>query len=286
MLWAVFFFALMNICVKALPDIPAMEVVFFRCAVSIVLSFVWLRKIGVNVWGQRRNRWRLWGRGISGTVALFMFFVTVQKMPLASAVTVQYLSPVFTAIIAMIFLREKIKPVQWLFFAISFAGVVALKGFDERISWLYLGIGLGAAMLAGVAYTFVRSMSGREHPLVIVFYFQVVGTLLGGAYSLFEFKVPTLYELSILVGIGLLAHIAQVFLTKALQGEKAGIVTSLNFFGAVYAAVFGWLLFGEHITLGNILAIALVITGVLLNITVNAGRGQRVWRFLANLLNR
>ncbi len=286
MLWAVFFFALMNVCVKALPGIPAMEVVFFRCAVSIVLSYVWLRKLGVNVWGQRRNRWRLWGRGISGTVALFMFFVTVQKMPLASAVTVQYLSPVFTAIIAMIFLREKIKPIQWLFFAISFAGIVALKGFDERISWFYLGIGLAAAVLAGVAYTFVRSMSGREHPLVIVFYFQVVGTLLGGAYSLYEFKVPDLYELTILIGIGLAAHIAQVFLTRALQGEKAGIVTSLNFFGAIYAAIFGWLLFGERITLANVLAMALVITGVLLNITVNAGRGQRVWRFFTNLMNR
>ncbi|RME09061.1 MAG: DMT family transporter [Bacteroidetes bacterium] len=286
MLWAVFFFALMNVCVKALPGIPAMEVVFFRCAVSIVLSFIWLRKLGVNVWGQRRNRWRLWGRGISGTIALFMFFLTVQKMPLASAVTVQYLSPIFTAIIAMIFLREKIKPVQWLFFAISFAGVVALKGFDERISWFYLGIGIAAAVLAGVAYTFVRSMSGREHPLVIVFYFQVVGTLLGGAYSLYEFVVPTLYELAILIGIGLAAHVAQVFLTKALQGEKAGVVTSLNFFGAVYAAIFGWLLFGEHLTLGNVLAIAMVITGVLLNITINAGRGQRVWRFFANLMNR
>lgn len=286
MLWAVFFFALMNVCVKALPGIPAMEVVFFRCAVSIVLSFIWLRKLGVNVWGQRRNRWRLWGRGISGTIALFMFFLTVQKMPLASAVTVQYLSPIFTAIIAMIFLREKIKPVQWLFFAISFAGVAALKGFDERISWFYLGIGIAAAVLAGVAYTFVRSMSGREHPLVIVFYFQVVGTLLGGAYSLYEFVVPTLYELAILIGIGLAAHVAQVFLTKALQGEKAGVVTSLNFFGAVYAAIFGWLLFGEHLTLGNVLAIAMVITGVLLNITINAGRGQRVWRFFANLMNR
>ncbi|GIV32463.1 MAG: membrane protein [Saprospiraceae bacterium] len=286
MLWAVFFFALMNLCVKALPGIPAMEVVFFRCAVSIVLSITWLHKIGVNTWGEPRNRWRLWGRGISGTLALYLFFLTVQKMPLASAVTVQYLSPIFTAIIAMIFLREKIKPVQWLFFAISFAGVAALKGFDERISWLYLGFGVASALLSGVAYTFVRSMSGREHPLVIVFYFQVVGTMLGGVSSATHFVIPHGLEWLLLVGIGILAHIAQILLTKALQGEKAGVVTSLNFFGAVYAAIFGWLLFGEHLTLGNVLAIAMVITGVLLNITVNAGRGQRVWRFFTNLMNR
>lgn len=286
MLWAVFFFALMNVCVKALPGIPAMEVVFFRCAISIILSFFWLRKLGINVWGERRNRRRLWGRGISGTTALFFFFLTVQKLPLASAVTIQYLSPIFTAIIAMIFLREKIQPIQWLFFAISFTGIIALKGFDERISWLYLFFGVMSALLSGVAYTFVRSMSGREHPLVIVFYFQVVGTLMGGLFTTTSFSDPGIKGWLLLVGIGLLAHIAQVFLTKALQGEKAGVITSLNFFGAVYAAIFGWLLFGEHITFGNILAIALVITGVLLNITVNAGRGQRVWRFFTNLMNR
>lgn len=271
MLAAVTFFATMSLCVKALPHIPAMEVVFFRCLISLVLSYFWLKKRGLSVWGKPENRFKLWGRGISGTIALFLFFLTMQHIPLATAVTIQYLSPIFTAILAMIFLNEKLRPVQWLFFAISFLGAVLLKGFDDRISWFYLGLGVLSAMLSGVAYNFVRSLSGREQALVVVIYFQVAGTLLGGAFTAFNFYLPAGRDWLLLLGVGLTAHIAQVLLTKALHGEKAAIITSLVYVGAVYASIFGWLIFGEHLTWGNVLAISLIIIGVLLNIWMNAG---------------
>ena len=269
MLLAVTLFAAMNLCVKALPHVPAMEVVFFRCLISLVISFFWLRQLGVYWWGHRQNFWRLTGRGLSGGVALFLFFLTVQKMPLATAVTIQYLSPIFTAIIAMLFLGEKLKPVQWSFFAISFTGAAMLKGFDERVSWLYLGLGLLSALLAGVAYNFVRSLSGKEHPLVIVFYFQVIGVAMGGTFSVADFYIPSGIEWILLLLVGLTAHFAQVQLTKAIQGERVGIITSLVYLGAVYASLFGWILFGEVVTWGNVLAMGLIIVGVLLNIWTN-----------------
>jgi drug/metabolite transporter (DMT)-like permease len=129
-------------------------------------------------------------------------------------------------------------------------------------------------------------MSGREHPLVIVFYFQLVGTVLGGSFTLVSFRQPAAVEWLLLLGVGLFAHIAQVKLTKAIQGEKAGFITSLNFLGAIYASIFGWVLFREAVTLSNVLAMILVIAGVLLNLVVNAGRGQRFVRFAANLFSR
>ncbi len=269
MLLAVTLFAAMNLGVKGLSQVPAMEVVFFRCLVSLLVSFFWLKNLRVYRWGQPKNLSRLLGRGISGGIALFLFFVTVQQMPLATAVTIQYLSPIFTAIIAMLFLGEKLKNIQWLFFAISFAGAVLLKGFDERVSWLYLGLGIVSALLAGVAYNFVRSLSGREHPLVIVFYFQVVGVIMGGAFTAFNFHLPSLSEWGLLLMVGLTAHFAQVQLTKAIQGERVGIITSLVYLGAVYAAVFGWIFFGEIVTIPNVFAMGLIISGVLLNIWVN-----------------
>ncbi|HHM21784.1 MAG TPA: EamA family transporter, partial [Bacteroidetes bacterium] len=243
MVTAVTLFAVMNLCVKGLPQVPAMEVVFFRCAISLVLSYWWLQRLGINWRGRPENFPRLAGRGISGTVALFLFFLTVQKMPLATAVVIQYLSPIFTAIIAMIFLGEKLKPVQWLFFAISFTGAALLKGFDDRVSWLYLGLGLLSSLLAGVAYNFVRSLSQREHPLVIVMYFQIAGVLLGGTFTLANFHLPSPGEWALLLAVGITAHLAQVQLTKAIQGEKVGIITSLVYIGAIYAAIFGWAIF-------------------------------------------
>ena len=256
-----------------MPRMPAMEVVFFRCLVSLVLSYFWLRSLKIHWRGKPENFWRLIGRGTAGGIALYLFFLTVQKMPLATAVTIQYLSPIFTAIIAMIFLGEKLKPVQWLFFAISFVGAAMLKGFDDRVSWLYLGLGLLSSLLAGVAYNFVRSLSGREHPLVIVFYLQIIGVVMGAAFSFSDFHWPSSTEWLLLLLVGLTAYFAQVQLTKAIQGERVGIITSLVYVGAIYASIFGWVLFDEIVTWGNILAMGLIITGVLLNIWMNKKNG-------------
>lgn len=275
MLFAVTLFAAMGICVKYVSHLPAMEVVFFRCLTSGVICLFLLKRLRLNGLGEPRNRWRLVGRGIFGAVALWLFFFTVQKIPLATAVVIQYLSPIFTAILAMIFLKEKLKGMQWLFFLISFAGTVLLKGWDERISWYYLGVGVLAALLAGFAYLFIRSLSGREHPLVVVFYFQIMGVLLGGTFTALDFHMPSLFDWSMLLGVGLFAHWAQVALTKSLQGEKAGVVLSLVYVGAIYAAVTGWLLFDEYLTWGNILAIGLIIVGVLLNIRENTKEAKK-----------
>ena len=270
MLLAITLFAGMGICVKYLSHIPAMEIVLFRCLISLAVCIFMLKKIKVSAWGKPGNRSQLFGRGICGAIALGLFFTTVQAIPLATAVVIQYLSPIFTAILAMIFLKEKLKGVQWLFFLISFAGTILLKGWDERVSWFFLGMGICSAVLSGFAYLFIRSLSGKEHPLVIVFYFQVVAVALGLAYSFYDFKMPGLMDGLLLLGVGLFAHGAQVSMTKSLQGEKAGVVLSIVYVGAIYAALTGWLLFDEYLTGGNILAIGLIIFGVLLNIRENA----------------
>lgn len=284
MLWAVVFFSIMNATIKGVENLPTMEIVFFRCVISILFSVFWLRRVSVS-W-QGTHTLQLVGRGLAGTTALYFFFLTIQNMPLASAVTIGYTSPIFTALLAVLFLKEKMRPVQWLFFGVSFVGVAALKGFDERVSWLYLGMGLLAAAMSGVAYVLVRSLSGKEHPLVVVFYFQLVGTVVGGGFTLFNFQMPHGWDWVLLLATGICAHFGQVYLTLALQGEKAGVISSLNFLGAIFATIFGIFFFHEHLTIGNALAILLVVAGVLLNIWVNARGGTGIRRWVSNLLSR
>jgi len=285
MFWAVVFFSVMNATIKGVEGLPTMEIVFFRCVFSILFSTFWLRHIKVS-W-QGTHTLLLIGRGLAGTTALYFFFLSIQHMPLASAVTIGYTSPIFTALLAVLFLKEKMRPIQWLFFGLSFVGVAALKGFDERVSWLYLGLGLVAAAMSGVAYVLVRSLSGKEHPLVVVFYFQLVGTVVGGLFTLFNFQMPHGWDWLFLIITGACAHFGQVYLTLALQGEKAGVVSSLNFLGAIFATIFGIVFFKEHLTMGNVLAILLVVAGVLLNIWVNTKGGTfGIRRWVANLLSR
>lgn len=262
-----FSFALMNIFVKQLSHLPAMEIVFFRCVVSAIVCLISLRGLNVNLLGN--NRLYLFLRGASGTTALFCFFLTIQKVPLASGVTLSYLSPIFTAILAIFLLNEKIYGLQWLFYLISFAGVFVIKGFDANFPTIYFVTGLSAAFFSGVAYNLVRSLKESEHPLVIVFQFQVVGIIAGFIYILFDWKMPQGNDWLYLAGTGLLTQIGQVYLTKALQAEAVGQVSIINYTGVIYAIFFGWLIFGEILTLQTFIGIALVIGGVMLSIFYN-----------------
>jgi drug/metabolite transporter (DMT)-like permease len=263
MLLSTLSFAVMNVFIKKVSNIPAMEVVFFRCAVSMLLCFyiIWQDKAD---W-KGSNRKLLLARGIFGTIALYTFFITLQQIPLGTAVTIQYLSPIFTTIIAIFWLHEKVKPLQWLFFALSFAGVLVIKGFDSRISLTMLAVGITSALASGFAYNMVRSLKEKEHTMVVVLHFQLIGVLTGFVFMLFDWKTPQGWEWFYLIMIGICTQLGQVNLTKALQSEKIANVTIFNYLGILYALGFGFLLFGEHYGGLTLWGIALVLAGVLLN---------------------
>src|SRR5215831_13118150 len=130
MLLATLAFAVMNVFIKQLDRIPAMEIVFFRCLVSGLICGVQVARARMD-W-QGNNRTLLIARGTFGTLALYTFFLTLQRMPLATAVTIQYLSPIFTALIGVFLLRERVQSRQWACYAMAFVGVLVIKGFDSN----------------------------------------------------------------------------------------------------------------------------------------------------------
>lgn len=272
MLLSVTFFALMNVFVKFLPHLPAMEIVFFRCVVSLVACWFGLRGSGAEWLGN--NRLLLTLRGTFGTAALFMFFLTIQNVPLASAVTLQYLSPIFTTVIAIFLLGEKVRTLHWLFYAISFAGVFVIRGFDSGFPAIYLVTGIASAFFSGVAYNLVRRLKEQEHPLVIVLHFQIVGIIFGFFFTVFQWKMPQGWDWIYLLATGILTQLGQVHLTKALQAEEVAKVSILNYAGIFYALVFGWTLFGEIYTFQTLVGILMVVVGVCLSILYS--RRQRI----------
>lgn len=241
-----------------------MEVVFFRCLIASIFCFIGLQRIGADWRGT--NRALLFARGFFGTTALYLFFVTLQKIPLATAMTIQYLSPIFTSAIAIFILGESVRRLQWLFYAVAFSGVLLIERFDPSVSPLYLAIGIFSAFCSGVAYNLVRQMREREHPLTVVLHFQLVGVAVGGISLLFEWKTPVGRDWLFLLLIGVFSQLGQIFLTDALQREKAAGVAIINYTGLVYAIFFGTFFFGEQIVPATLAGMAMVVLGVLLSI--------------------
>jgi drug/metabolite transporter (DMT)-like permease len=264
MFLSTFFFAMANVCVKKVAHLPAMEIVFFRCLLGVVFCFYGLRRAGADMKGS--NRTFLLLRGVFGTTALFCFFVTVQHIPLASAMTIQYLSPIFTAIIAIFLLREKVLVPQWIFYALAFGGVLFIEQFDTRVSPFYLALGIVSAFGSGMAYNLVRSLKEKEHPLTVVFHFQLTGMVAGLVFTIFNWTTPAGIDWFYLVLIGILSQLGQIFLTDALQKEKAASVAIIVYTGLIYGLSIGWLVFDEPQGAGSLVGMLLVVAGVVLSI--------------------
>jgi len=264
MLIATFFFSMMNVAVKLLPHIPAVEIVFFRSLVSLVLSFTFLKSASIPIWG--KNKTLLIMRGASGSMALILYFRLIQEIPLASATTILFLSPVFATILGIFFVGEKVKPLQWVFFIVSFAGIIMIKGFDPRIGFIYLLMGFSSSFFSGIAFNCIRKLNTSEHPLVIIFYFPLVTLPVTGIWSYFKWVRPEGMDWLILLMVGILTQIAQYFMTKSFQTEEISKVASLRYLGIIYALIFGFLFFDEHFTFLVYCGMGLTILGVVFNI--------------------
>ena len=260
-----FAFSLMHLCVKALPNIPVFELVFFRSFISLLISFTSLKSKNIPIFGV--NKKILLIRGFIGATALTLFFITLQNIPLASAVTIQYLSPIFTALFAVWILKERMKKIQWVFFSLAFLGVFILKGFDTsgQLSYFYISIGLISACLSGVAYNCIRLLRKTEHPLVVVFYFPLVATPIMAVLSFFNWVKPQGIDWFYLLLLGILTQVAQIYMTKGIQSDSAGNIMIFKYIGVLFALIYGYLFFGETYSFLSILGIFILILGVLLN---------------------
>jgi len=266
MLLATFTFTLMKVCVKLIPHIPAIEIIFFRSIISFVISVFYLNRQKVSIWGNNRKILIL--RGVTGAIALITYFSLLQQIPLATASTLQYLAPIFTAILGIFLVKEKVNSWQWVFFAMSFAGVVLVQGFDSRVSFIHLSMGIGASFFMGLAYNFVRILKDTEHPLVIIFYFPLILLPISGVWSSFVWIIPEGLDWFVLLAVGLCTQVAQFFMTKSYQTEKLSTVSILNYLGLVYAFIFGWFVFDESFNALTIMGMLLVLSGVASNVFI------------------
>lgn len=272
MFLSTFSFAMANVFVKQLANMPVMQIVFFRSILAGALCLYGIRKAKVD-WKGNNHKFLIF-RGVAGTTALVLFFLTLQNIPLASATTIQYLSPIFTATIAVFFLKESVKPLQWLFYAMAFSGVFLIKSFDTRVSVTYLILGIIAAFGSGVAYNLVRRLKDTEHPLVIILYFQMVGLVVSIPLMLFNWKTPQGADWIYVCLVGLFSYLGQIFLTNAFSRERAASVAIIVYTGLVYAIAIGWIIYGERQDIYTFGGMALVVCGVILSVLY--GRRRKI----------
>lgn len=261
MIWAVIFFGLAHAFVKLVPHIPFYQLAFLRQTIALVLCVIPLKKMNISIWGN--NKKLLIARGLAGSLALTAYFYSLQHMPLASAVTIQYLSPILTLILAHFLLHEKTTSRQFVLFVVGFLGVMMVKGFDTRISNFDLMISLFSVVMSALAYTSVRALRGNDHQLVIVFYFSAVSLPLMGPMTFREWVEPTFQDWVYIFSIGVLTWLAQVAMTVSYKISPASEVAIFNNLGIFMALALGYFIFGETFSLQSLTGMAIIFASVI-----------------------
>lgn len=257
-------FACMNSTVKYLADVNTYQIVLFRSLGSLVFTFGFLLKNKIPMIG--KNNTLLISRAVLGATSMMLFFMSVKYLSIGTAVSLRYVAPIFASIFAVFLLKEKIKRLQWLFFVISLLGVFVLKGFDDQLYTTGLILVMLASILSGLVYVIISKIGKSEHPIVIVNYFMVFATLLGGILSINNWVTPAGNEWLFLMLLGVFGYFGQVYITKAFQTASTNIVAPIKYFEVIYTATFGVFIFGEIYTFWSLLGISLIIGGLILNI--------------------
>ena len=256
-------FACMNVTVKYLEHISAYQIVFFRSFGSLFFTFGFLLRNNIPILGTHRKLLVL--RGLAGVTAMTLFFMSIKYLPVGTAVSLRYLSPIFAALFAMLLLKEKVRPMQWLFFAIAFAGVLIMKGLDAQLNSLGMLLILIASVFSGLVYIIINKIGKREHPVVIVNYFMVIATITGGLLSINTWVNPVGIQWLLLFSLGIYGYIGQVYMTKAFQATKISQVAPLKYVEVIFTVALGVLLVDEVYSIWSLLGIVLIIVGLLLN---------------------
>lgn len=264
MIVSVVAFAIMNALVKYLTVFSVYQIVFFRSLGTIIITVPLALKADVNFFGQKRKLLLL--RGLLGVISLTCFFQCLNYLSMGTAVSLRYLSPIFAAIFAMFFLKEKIKPIQWLLFLIAFIGVLIIKGFGVEVNSIGLFFVFLSAITLGLIFIVIRKIGSSENPFVIINYFMIMALLFGGVMMINNWKTPSSNEWYLLLSLGVFGFFGQLYLTKAFQSYKTTVIAPLKYLEVVFAMLIGMFWFQEVYNWWTLLGISLIFFGLIYNV--------------------
>lgn len=261
MLVAALGFAIMGALVKVGAEkFSSSELVFYRSLFGLIViwCFIFTQKLPLAT----PVMFKQMSRALVGFASLVLFFYAIAHLPLASAITLNYTSPLFLAVFMPFLLHEKPKKTLYLGLIIGFIGVaLLLKPSFSRQDWLAGSLGLLSGIGAAIAYVHVKQLGAAKEPdWRTVFYFTLISTIGAGLWMLISsFHTLAWQDLPILLGLGLSATIAQLALTRAYRTGDTLVVASLAYVTVVLASLFGVIWWHEHLSLDAWVAIGLII---------------------------
>lgn len=252
---AAFGFSMMSVFVHLAGDMPTFQKAFFRNAAALIFVAALMAKHKINPIPKPQNIPALLGRAGFGTIGLVSNFYAIDRLVLADANMLNKLSPFFAIIFSIFLLKERPTLVQILGVAAAFIGsLFIIKPSMGGYPVFPAVIGAVGGMSAGLAYTFVRLLGKKgENSLRIIFFFSAFSCLVCIPFMIMNFAPFTLKSFLYLILAGISASLGQFGITKAYLCAPAKEISVYDYTQVLFAAIFGFFLFGQ---VPNLLSIA------------------------------
>jgi drug/metabolite transporter (DMT)-like permease len=263
MLLAVFCVTIMSVQAKLIGiEYNAVQITFARAIVVLILLMPFIYKLGGLNFLKTKKPFLHFFRGLAGLIGNVMFFLAFQRLPVADVTVISQAVPIFSCILAIIFLGETIGWRRWTAITIGFLGVIIAINPSVNIAVASL-YALGGTLMWSTTIIFLRLLGSTEHPVKTVFYFMLVSVLITSIFQPFLWKEPSFQVILLFIGIGIAALLTQLLMTYALQKAPASIVSPFNYTGIVWAIIFDYIIWNAHPMFATIFGgIIITISGI------------------------
>ena len=257
-------FSLMDVIVKWSVDYPVGQVLFFRGFFGIIFYFFIIPRERIHNFYQTKRPGLHSLRCVAGLIAIIAIFIALRKLPLATVVSISFAAPIFTTILSIFLLSEKVGVYRWLAVLVGFIGILIITepGINE-LNIYYIFPIIFCLGLSYVAIT-LRQLSTTEPVWLISLFFSIAITLLSFLTIPWGWVMPSLNHFIILSLIGIFGGASNLWLSQSYKYSEVSLVTPLKYLTLVFAVIFGYLIWGEIPTLKTLVGALLVITSTLI----------------------
>jgi len=252
-------FSIMDLIVKWSENYPIGEVLFFRGFCGMIPIFFLIPKERYFNFYKTNRPFLHFKRCVSGLVAIVAIFIALRNLPLATVISITFAAPIFTTIMSIFFLSEKVGLYRWLAVLVGFIGILIISepGFSS-FNFYYIYPIIFCLGLSYVAIA-IKQLSSTEPVWLIGLYFSF-SIMIMSFFTLPQgWIMPNLKDLFLLCMVGILGGLANLWLTQSYKFAEVSLVTPLKYLALLFAIFFGYIFWEETPTIKTLLGAALVI---------------------------
>jgi len=257
-------FSLMDLIVKWSENYPLGEVLFFRGFFGLLPIIFLIPRDRISDFYKTKRSGLHFLRCFIGLIALTAIFIALRNLPLATVVSISFAAPIFTTIMSIFFLSEKVGIYRWLAVIVGFIGIIIIT--QPGLSALNIYYIYPIIFCLGLSYVAIaiRQLSTSEPVWLISFYFSASITILGLISLPFGWVMPSLKDFILLSLVGVLGGVANLLLSQSYKLSEVSLVTPLKYLALIFGIIFGYLIWDEVPTILTLFGSTLVILSSLI----------------------